>query len=72
MAKISKNAAELHALIWDHLGVPPSNRRAGQIEVYPLNDTWRARSTVLTADPDFRNNVIAISIMLSEKYDLVG
>ena len=71
MAKTPKNAAELHALIWDHLGVPPSNRRSGHIEVYPMNETWRAKSAIQTADTDFCNNVIAISIMLSEKYDLV-
>ncbi len=71
MAKVPKSAAELHALIWDHLGVPVSNRQAGQIKIYRLDQTWRAMSTVQAADPDFRNNVISVSIFLSEKYDLI-
>lgn len=70
MAKIKKSPAELHALLWDHLGVPASNRGPGQFKIYPMNDTWRAMSTAPAADNDFRNNVIAISIILSEKYDL--
>lgn len=71
MSKIPKYSAELHALIWDQLAVPPSNRRAGDIKLYRLNDTWRAMSTIQSADPDFRNKVIAASILLSERYDLV-
>lgn len=50
--------------------MPTNNCRAEDIKIYRLDDSWRAKVTTATANSDFQNNVISISILLSKQYDL--
>jgi hypothetical protein len=70
MAKQQKTARELRLLVSEWLGMPPGDQRSEQIKIFALNDTWRAMSARHDDHPDFRNDVIAASILLSEHYIL--
>lgn len=48
--------------------MPPGDHRSEQIKIFALKDTWRAMSARHDDHPDFRNDVIAASILLSERY----
>jgi hypothetical protein len=70
MAKQGKTARELQVLVSEWLGMPFGDHRSEQIKILALNDTWRAMSARHDDQPDFRNNVISASILLSERYTL--
>lgn len=50
--------------------MPPGDRNSEKIRIFALKDTWRAMSARHDDDADFRNDVIAASILLSERYSL--
>lgn len=70
MAKQQKTARELQLLVSEWLGIPPEDHRSEQIKIFALKDTWRAMSARHDDHPDFRNDVISASILLSERYSL--
>ena len=70
MAKQQKTARELQFLVSEWLGLPPGDQSCEQIKIFPLKDAWRAMSARHDDHPDFRNDVIAASILLSERYTL--
>jgi hypothetical protein len=70
MAKQQKTARELQLLVSEWLGIQPGDHRSEQIKIFALKDTWRAMSARHDDHPDFRNDVISASILLSERYTL--
>ena len=73
MAKIRKTAKELEALVKQAASKVGPWPRNMSVHVYPLNETWRAIVGYSdAAQDDYRNNVVALSIGLCEKYDLDG
>jgi hypothetical protein len=71
MAKVRKTAKELKALIMTVAAKDRPWPQSISVHIYPMNETWRAMVGYSDAAyDDCRNNVVALSIALSEKYDL--
>jgi hypothetical protein len=68
--KDQKPASALQLMLAALLEIDPDGVDAKGINIYPLNDSWRAMSGRSDDKADFRSRVVKASILLAERYDL--